>query len=92
MKKIKYHMDLVEMESFKNKMMESTKELNYGNIKVATKDCFLLGSWFDPKRLAEAFMDVVANIIGMVKINTKGFYKGAMEKLKRIGNEALNLC
>ena len=44
-------------------------------IKGATKDCFIFDSWSSSMNPADATMDVGAEIIGMVKTNTKGFCK-----------------
>ena len=43
---------------------------------------FLFGSWFSSKKLAEATMYVCADIIGMVKINIKGFCKDTIDEIK----------
>ena len=43
----------------------------------------IFDSWFAPKRSAEAMMDVGADIIGMVKINTKGFCKDITKNMKK---------
>ena len=44
---------------------------------------FILGSYFDSNRSAEAVMGVGADFIGLTKINTNGFYKYTNEKLEK---------
>ena len=52
--------------------MKATKGIGHRDIKGDTKDCFLFGSRFSSKELAEYVMGVGADSIGMVKTNTKG--------------------
>ena len=47
--------------------MESINGLDQRDVKGATRDCFIFDSWFAPKRLAEAVVDVGADMIGMIK-------------------------
>ena len=54
---------------------EATKGLGQRYIKGAMKDCFIFYGWFVWKRFTEAVMDVVLDIIVVVKTNTKGFCK-----------------
>ena len=63
------------------RMMEATKEIGQKSIKWVTKDCFLFDSWFASKKAAEAAMEMGAELIGMVKTNTKGFCKEAIDNL-----------
>ena len=51
--------------------------------KRSYRGVFLIDSWFCSKRSAEAVMDVGANMVGIVKINTKGFCKDTIENLKK---------
>ena len=43
---------------------------------------FLFDSWFSPNRLAEDMVDFVADMVGMVKTNIKGFCKDIIENTK----------
>ena len=49
-------------------------------LKGGTNDFFLFDSWFASKKAAEAAMELGAELIGMVKKNTKGFCKETIEK------------
>ena len=69
-------------------MMESTKDIYQKYRKGVKKDCFI----FEKKKAEEAVMEVGANLIGMVKKNTKGFCKETIENLKIIGLEVLTSC
>ena len=51
--------------------------------KGGPKDCFLFDSWFASKKAEEAAMELGAELIGMVKTNTKGFCKDTIEKLTK---------
>ena len=55
--------------------MEATKGIGQKSIKGVTKDFFLFDSWFASKKAVEAAMEFGAKLIGMVKTNTKVFYK-----------------
>ena len=61
--------------------MEATKGFGKSNIKGAIKGCFIFNSWCALKRSAESATDVGADIIDMVKTNTKIFCKDTMNKL-----------
>ena len=63
------------------RVMEETKGIGQKSKKGGPKDCFLFGSWFPSKKAAEAAMELGAELIGMVKTNTKGFCKETIEKL-----------
>ena len=43
----------------------------------------MFDSWFVSKKAAEAAIELGAELIGMVKTNTKGFYKETIEKLTK---------
>ena len=64
-------------------MTEPTKGICQKSIKGGTKDCFLFDSWFASKKAAEAAMEVGAELVGMVKKNTKGLCKETIEKLTK---------
>ena len=55
--------------------MEATKGIGQKPIEGGKKDCFLFDSWFASKKAAEAVMEIGADLIGMVKTNTKGLWK-----------------
>ena len=54
-------------------MMEATSGIGQKSIKRGTKDCSLFDSWFASKKAVEAAMEIGAELVGMVKTNTKGF-------------------
>ena len=56
-------------------MMGATKGIVQKSIKGGPKDCFLFDGWFVSKKAAESAIEMVAELIGMVKTNTKGFCK-----------------
>ena len=68
---IKEHMYIGATSACKNIMMEATKGIGQRDMKVATRYCFLFGSWFSSKKSEEYAMDVGADIIGMVKTDKK---------------------
>ena len=51
--------------------------------KGDTNDCFHFESWFSSKKSLESAMGVVADIIGVVKTNTKGLCKETIEKITK---------
>ena len=61
-------------------MMEETKEISQKSKKGGPKDFFLFDNWFASKKEAEAATALGAELIGMVKTNTKGFCKETIEK------------
>ena len=64
-------------------MMEATKRIGQKSIKGGTKDFFLFDRWFASKKVPETAMEVGAELIGMMKKNTKGFCKETIEKLTK---------
>ena len=50
-------------------------------MKGSTRDYFLFKSWFSSKKLAETSASIGVDLIGMVKISTKGFCKATIEGL-----------
>ena len=83
MKNSKYQKELGETAVCTKRIMEATKGIGHKYIKWGTKDCFLFKSWFASKKAAEAAMEMGADFIGMVKKNTKGFFKDTIEKLTK---------
>ena len=55
--------------------------LFYKNIKGATKDFLLFGSWFVSKRLNEDVMDFYSDMIVMVKTNAELFFNNTIDNL-----------
>ena len=53
--------------------MEATKGIGQNSIKWGAKDCLLFDCWFSSNKSEEAEMEVVVELIGMLKTNTKGF-------------------
>ena len=74
-------MEIGAMVSSTKSITEATKGLGQSNIKVHKKDSFILYSWFASKRLAESAVGVSANIIFIVKTNTKGLFQDAIDNL-----------
>ena len=83
MKHSKYQQEIVATSACTKIMMEATKGISQKSIKGGTKDFFFFDIWFASKKVAEAAMEVVAKLIGMVKTNTKGFCKETIEKLRK---------
>ena len=83
MKNSDFHLGLGSTAACTKRIMEATNGLGQRDAKGATKDCFLFGSFFPSKRSAEAVMDVGADMIGMVKTNTKGLCKETIENLTK---------
>ena len=71
----KYHLQLGKTEACTKKIMEATKGIGQREIKGANNYCSIFDSCLSSKKSSEAVMVVGADIIGMVKTNTKGFCK-----------------
>ena len=82
-KKRNYHIDPESTSAYKKRIMGATKGLGKWDEKGARKDCFLFDSWFSLEMLSESVMDVGADMIGMVKTNTKGLCKETIENLTK---------
>ena len=72
MKHSKYQKELGSTAACNKIMTEATKGIGQNSIKGGTKDCFLFDSWFASKKATESTMEFGAELIGMVKKNTKG--------------------
>ena len=83
MKNSRYHQELGAAAACTKRMMKETKGIGQKSIEGGTKDCFPFDSWFASKKAAEAAMKIGAELIGMVKTNTKGFCKDTIEKLTK---------
>ena len=64
-------------------MTDTTNGIVQKIIKEGTKDCFLFDSSFASKKGEKSAMEVGAELIGMMKTNTKGLCKETIEKLTR---------
>ena len=53
--------------------LEATRGIGQKYRKGETNECFIFDSWFSSKSLEESAMEVGANLVGMVKTNTKVF-------------------
>ena len=78
MKHSKYQKELGATEACTKIIMEATPGISQNSIKGGMKDCLLFDSWFASKKATEASMEVGAKLIGMVKTNTKGFFKNTI--------------
>ena len=79
----KYHQELEDTAVCTKRMVEATKGIGQKYRKGVTNNCFLFDCLFSSNKLAEAFMEVGAKLVGMVKTNTKGFCKETIEKLTK---------
>ena len=52
-------------------------------LKGSTRHCFLFENWFSSKKASEAAASIGFDLIGMVKTNTKGFFKATIEGLTK---------
>ena len=76
-----YHMELGEKPSCTNRTTKTTKVLGQSDVKGSTKDFFVFISWFSSNSSAKYVMDAGKYIIGMVKTNTKLFYKNTTKNM-----------
>ena len=83
MKHSKYQHELGATAACNKIITEATKGIGQKSIKGGKKDFFLFDSCFASKKAAEAAMEMGAELIGMVKTNTKGFCKATIEKLTK---------
>ena len=83
MKHSNCHQELGSTAARTKRVMEATKGIGQKSIEGGTKDCLLFDSWFASNKAAEAAMEIGAELIGMVKTNTKGFCKDTIEKLTK---------
>ena len=81
MKKIKYNMQIGSTSTCMNIIMEAKKGVGQRDLKRYTKDYFLFDSQFSSKRSEETVMVVGADMIGMVRTNTKLFCKDTIYKM-----------
>ena len=83
MKHSRYQKELGATTACTKRMMEATKGIGQKSIKGGTKDFFLFDSWFASKKASEDAMEMGAELIGMVKKNTKVFCKDTIENLTK---------
>ena len=75
MKHSTYQKELGATAACTKRMMEETKEIGQNSIRGGKKDYFLFDGWFTSKRAEKSAVEIGADLIGMVKTNTKGFCK-----------------
>ena len=92
MKDIRYQQVLGSTVACTKRMMEKTKGLVQKSKKGGAKYFFLFDSWFASKKAEEAEMELGAELIGMVKTNTKDSARRQLRSLQRIGLEVPTLC
>ena len=83
MKDSRYQQELGSTAACTKRMLEATKGIGQKSKKGGAKDCFLSYSWLASKKATEATMELGADLIGMVKTNTKGFCKETIKKLTK---------
>ena len=83
MKDSRYQQELGATAACMKRVMEETKGIGQKYKKGGSKDFFLFASWVASKKAAEASMELGAELIGMVKTNTKVFCKETIEKLTK---------
>ena len=83
MKDICYQQELRATAACTKRMMDETKWIGQKSKKGGPKDCFLFDSWFSSKKATEDATELGAELIGMVKTNTKGFCNETIEKLTK---------
>ena len=64
-------------------MIEVTKRIGHNYRKWAMKDCFIFDSLFSSNKSVESVTEVDADLIGMVKKNTKVFFKDTIENITK---------
>ena len=64
-------------------MTEATKGIGQKFRKGATADCFLFEGCFSSNKTGESATVVGAELVSMVRKNTKGFFKETIEKLTK---------
>ena len=74
----RYHLELGATAACVKRLMEETKGMGQRSLKGSTKYCFMFDSWFSSKKVAEAAASIGVDFIGMVKTNSKGFYKATI--------------
>ena len=75
MKSRRYHLELSTTSTCTKILTEDTKELVQRDLKGPTRDCFLFNSWLSSKKSGYSAASIVVDLIGMVKTNSKGFFK-----------------
>ena len=79
----RFHLELGATVACNNISTKETKGLGQRSLKGSTRDCVLFGSSFLSKKSAEAAASIGVDLIGMVKTNTKGFFKDMVEGLAK---------
>ena len=79
----RYPLELGAADACTKRLVEETKGLGQRALKGSTRYCFLFGIWFSSKKSAEEAASIGVDLIGMVKIDTKGFFKATIEGLTK---------
>ena len=77
---------------YKENCGNNKSSMSEGHKRDYQEFIFIFGTQFSSKKLVESAIGVGADIIGMVKINTKEFFKENIRSLQNIGQEFLTLC
>ena len=83
MKHSKYQQHIGATEACNKRMMESKPAIRQRNKNEVTKDCFTFDAWISSKKSSEASMEVCADLICMVKTNTKLLFFDITENLTK---------
>ena len=79
----RYHLELGTTSTCTKRLMEDTKGMGQRVLKGSTRFLTLFVSWFLSKKAAEAADSIGVDLIGMLKTNTKGFFKVTIEGLTK---------
>ena len=71
----RYYLELGATNACTKRFMDETKGLWQRSLKGSTRDCFPFESWFLTKNSVEAVVYIGVDSIGIVKTNTRGFFK-----------------
>ena len=79
MKSSRYNLELDATAACTKRLMEDMKGLGQRAFKGSTSDFFLFDSFFLSNKAAETAAYIGVDLMGMVKTNTKGFFKATIE-------------
>ena len=77
-------MELGTTAACTNILIEDTKGLGQRAFKVSTRYCFLFYIWFLSKKAVEESASIGVDLIGIVKTNTKVFFKATIWGLMKV--------
>ena len=83
MKSSRYHLELGATAACTNKLMEEINVLGQRDLKRSIRDCFLFYSWFSSNKSEDAAFSIIFYLIGIVKTNTKVFFKATIKWLTK---------